>query len=69
MVTLKNLCRHGELKRHGEFGLGRWTVRRETVGLRVQLQELDDLRVAMPETAAFLQAGLSRDPTKDLDVA
>jgi acetolactate decarboxylase len=42
---------------------------REAGGLRVQLRELDDVRVAMPETAAFLQADLSRDPTKDLDVA
>jgi acetolactate decarboxylase len=38
-------------------------------GLRAQLQELADVRIAMPETAAFLQADLSRDPTKDLDVA
>ena len=39
------------------------------IGLRVQMQELADVRIAMPETAAFLQADLSRDPTKDLDVA
>jgi acetolactate decarboxylase len=38
-------------------------------GLRAQIQELADVRIAMPETAAFLQADLSRDPTKDLDVA
>jgi acetolactate decarboxylase len=38
-------------------------------GLRVQVQELADVRIAMPETAAFLQADLSRDPTADLDVA
>jgi acetolactate decarboxylase len=38
-------------------------------GLRAQVQELADVRIAMPETAAFLQADLSRDPTKDLDVA
>jgi acetolactate decarboxylase len=37
--------------------------------LDVQLQELSDLRIAMPETAAFLQADLTRDPTKDLDKA
>jgi len=39
------------------------------VGLRAQVQELADVRISMPETAAFLQADLSRDPTKDLDVA
>jgi len=38
-------------------------------GLRAQLQELADVRIAMPETAAFLQADLTRDPTSDLDVA
>jgi len=37
--------------------------------LRAQLQELADVRIAMPETAAFLQADLTRDPTQDLDVA
>jgi acetolactate decarboxylase len=39
------------------------------VGLSAQVQELSDVRMALPETAAFLQADLSRDPTKDLDVA
>jgi acetolactate decarboxylase len=39
------------------------------VGLRVQLQELADVRIAMPETAAFLQADLTRDPSTDLDLA
>lgn len=39
------------------------------LGLRAQLQQLADVRIAMPETAAFLQADLSRDPTNDLDVA
>jgi acetolactate decarboxylase len=39
------------------------------VGLRAQLQELDDVRIAMPETAAFLQADLTRDPSRDLDIA
>ncbi len=38
-------------------------------GLRVQMQDLADVRIAMPETAAFLQADLSQDPTRDLDVA
>ncbi len=38
------------------------------VGLRAQLQELADVRIAMPETAAFLQADLSQDPSRDLDV-
>jgi acetolactate decarboxylase len=37
--------------------------------LRVQVQELADVRIAMPETAAFLQADLSQDPSRDLDVA
>jgi acetolactate decarboxylase len=41
----------------------------QATGLRTQVQELADVRIAMPETAAFLQADLSRDPTKDLDVA
>jgi acetolactate decarboxylase len=39
------------------------------VGLSAQVQELSDVRIAMPETAAFLQADLTRDPTRDLDVA
>jgi acetolactate decarboxylase len=38
-------------------------------GLRAEVQELADVRIAMPETAAFLQADLSRDPTADLNVA
>lgn len=38
-------------------------------GLLARVQELADVRIAMPETAAFLQADLSRDPTRDLDVA
>ena len=41
----------------------------QAVGLRAQIQELADVRIAMPETAAFLQADLSQDPSKDLDVA
>src|SRR4051812_38269451 len=39
------------------------------VGLRAQIQELADLRIALPETASFLQADLTRDPSSDLDVA
>ncbi|HEX4144576.1 MAG TPA: acetolactate decarboxylase [Pirellulales bacterium] len=38
-------------------------------GLCAQLQELADVRIAIPETAEFLRADLSRDPTKELDVA
>jgi acetolactate decarboxylase len=38
-------------------------------GLRVQIQDLADVRIAMPESAAFLQADLSQDPTGDLDIA
>jgi acetolactate decarboxylase len=37
--------------------------------LRAELQELADIRIAMPESAAFLQADLTRDPTMALDVA
>jgi acetolactate decarboxylase len=37
--------------------------------LSAQLQPLDDVRIAIPETAEFLQADLSRDPSKDLDIA
>ena len=39
------------------------------VGLRIQMQDLADVRIAMPETAAFLQADLSQDPSKDLNAA
>ena len=39
------------------------------VDLRVQLQDLADVRIAMPETAAFLQADLSQDPSQELDLA
>jgi acetolactate decarboxylase len=38
-------------------------------GLRAQAQGLADVRIALPETAAFLQADLSQDPSRDLDVA
>jgi acetolactate decarboxylase len=37
--------------------------------LRVQMQDLADVRIAMPETAAFLQADLSQDPSQELDLA
>ncbi|HVJ94180.1 MAG TPA: acetolactate decarboxylase [Labilithrix sp.] len=40
-----------------------------TAGLRVELQELAEVRIAMPETAAFMKADLTRDPSSDLDVA
>ncbi len=39
------------------------------VDLRVQMQDLADVRIAMPETAAFLQADLSHDPSQELDLA
>jgi acetolactate decarboxylase len=41
----------------------------QAAGLRVQLQELADVRIAMPETAAFLSADLTQDPSRELDVA
>jgi acetolactate decarboxylase len=37
--------------------------------LHVQMQDLADVRIAMPETAAFLQADLSQDPSQELDRA
>jgi hypothetical protein len=33
------------------------------------MQVLTDVRIAIPETAAFLQADLSQDPSRDLDRA
>ena len=39
------------------------------VQLRAQLQDLADVRIAMPETAAFLQADLTQDPSHELDLA
>jgi acetolactate decarboxylase len=39
------------------------------VDLRAQMQNLADVRIAMPETAAFLQADLSQDPSQELDLA
>jgi len=37
--------------------------------LRVQLSEVYDLRVALPENQEFLRADLTRDPSADLDQA
>ena len=37
--------------------------------LQVQMQDLADLRIAMPETPAFLRADLSEDPSEDLERA
>src|SRR3954471_211281 len=37
--------------------------------LEAQVQDIDDLRLAMPETRRFLQADLTRDPTAALDKA
>lgn len=37
--------------------------------LRVQIQDLADVRLAMPETAAFLAADLSEDPSAELEIA
>ena len=38
-------------------------------GLCAKIQELADVRIALPETAAFLQTDLSHDPSRELDVA
>ena len=38
-------------------------------GLEAKLQDLDDLRLAIPETAQFLHADLTRDPSAALDKA
>jgi acetolactate decarboxylase len=38
-------------------------------GLRVQVQTLADLRVALPSNAEFLRADLTRDPSADLETA
>ena len=38
-------------------------------GLHAQMQVMTDVRIAIPETAAFLQADLSQDPSRDLDIA
>jgi acetolactate decarboxylase len=37
--------------------------------LTISAQELPEVRIAMPETAAFLRANLGRDPARDLDIA
>jgi acetolactate decarboxylase len=37
--------------------------------VHAQMQDLADVRIAMPETAAFLRADLSQDPTQALDIA
>jgi acetolactate decarboxylase len=37
--------------------------------LRVQLQDLADVRIAMPESKAFLEADLTEDPSADLEIA
>ena len=41
----------------------------EATELHASIQELADLRIAIPETAAFLKADLTRDPSRDLDAA
>jgi acetolactate decarboxylase len=41
----------------------------QATNLRLMIQDMVDVRIAMPETAAFLQADLSQDPSKDLEVA
>jgi acetolactate decarboxylase len=38
-------------------------------GLRVRVQEESDVHLALPDTAAFRDADLTRDPTADLDKA
>jgi acetolactate decarboxylase len=38
-------------------------------GIELALEHLDDFRIAIPETAAFLASDLSRDPTAALDKA
>jgi len=38
-------------------------------GLEAKLQDLDDLRLAIPETAQFLHADLTQDPSAALDKA
>jgi acetolactate decarboxylase len=41
----------------------------EGKGLKAQVQHLDDFRMAIPESAEFLKADLSGDPSKALDKA
>jgi acetolactate decarboxylase len=38
-------------------------------GVHASVEELTDIRIAIPETSAFLEADLSRDPTRELDQA
>jgi acetolactate decarboxylase len=38
-------------------------------GWRVQVQQITDFRMAIPETKEFLQANLTRDPSRDLEQA
>jgi acetolactate decarboxylase len=41
----------------------------KAAGLEVQLHDLDDLHLALPETREFLQADLTQDPSAALDKA
>ena len=41
----------------------------DSAGLRAQVQHLSDFRMAIPETAAFLKANLTRDRSRELDWA
>jgi acetolactate decarboxylase len=41
----------------------------EAERLQVQMQDLADVRIAMPETPAFLHADLSEDPSEELEIA
>jgi acetolactate decarboxylase len=41
----------------------------EASSLQVQMQDLADVRIAMPETPAFLEADLNEDPSEDLERA
>jgi hypothetical protein len=38
-------------------------------GIELALEHLDDFRIAIPETAAFLATDLTRDPSEALDKA
>jgi acetolactate decarboxylase len=41
----------------------------EASRLDVQVQDIDDFRIALPESRQFLQADLTRDPSGALDKA
>ena len=41
----------------------------EGVELKAQIQHLDDFRMAIPESAEFLKADLTGDPSRALDKA